>query len=147
MADLPPATIELYYWPTPNGHKISIMLEECGLPYEVRRVDIGACFDQRGQHVGVALIGGPEGGRRTIAGRFVDRLARSDQGLQCCGVAVPGCVCDRTGESAGLPAEPERRSNRECEFRLKELMDLLIALHRETFLAHSTPQDLAEHPN
>jgi len=34
--------IELYYWPTPNGHKISIMLEECGLPYEVRRVDIGA---------------------------------------------------------------------------------------------------------
>lgn len=34
--------IELYYWPTPNGHKISIMLEECGLPYEVKRVDIGA---------------------------------------------------------------------------------------------------------
>ncbi|MCO4811337.1 MAG: glutathione S-transferase N-terminal domain-containing protein [Gammaproteobacteria bacterium] len=34
--------IELYYWPTPNGRKISIMLEECGLAYEVRRVDIGA---------------------------------------------------------------------------------------------------------
>lgn len=34
--------IDLYYWPTPNGHKISIMLEECGLEYEVRRVDIGA---------------------------------------------------------------------------------------------------------
>ena len=34
--------IELYYWPTPNGHKISIMLEECGLDYEVKRVDIGA---------------------------------------------------------------------------------------------------------
>jgi len=32
--------IELYYWPTPNGWKISIMLEECGLPYEVRPVDI-----------------------------------------------------------------------------------------------------------
>ncbi len=32
--------IELYYWPTPNGWKISIMLEECGLPYEVRYVDI-----------------------------------------------------------------------------------------------------------
>ena len=34
--------IDLYYWPTPNGRKISIMLEECGLEYEVRRVDIGA---------------------------------------------------------------------------------------------------------
>ena len=33
--------IELYYWSTPNGWKISIMLEECGLPYEVRYVDIG----------------------------------------------------------------------------------------------------------
>lgn len=33
--------IDLYYWPTPNGKKISIMLEECGLPYTVRKVDIG----------------------------------------------------------------------------------------------------------
>ena len=32
--------IELYYWPTPNGWKISIVLEECGLPYVVRPVDI-----------------------------------------------------------------------------------------------------------
>jgi GSH-dependent disulfide-bond oxidoreductase len=36
-----PSPIELHYWPTPNGHKITIMLEECGLPYEVRMVDIG----------------------------------------------------------------------------------------------------------
>ena len=33
--------IELHYWPTPNGWKISIMLEECGLPYEIRPVNIG----------------------------------------------------------------------------------------------------------
>lgn len=32
--------IELHYWPTPNGWKISIMLEECRLPYVVRYVDI-----------------------------------------------------------------------------------------------------------
>src|SRR5487761_1867373 len=32
--------IELFYWPTPNGWKISIMLEECALPYVVRPVDI-----------------------------------------------------------------------------------------------------------
>lgn len=35
------APIELYYWPTPNGWKITIALEEMGLPYEVRLVDIG----------------------------------------------------------------------------------------------------------
>ena len=34
--------IDLHYWPTPNGWKISIMLEECGLPYKVHGVDIGA---------------------------------------------------------------------------------------------------------
>ncbi|MEJ5018798.1 glutathione binding-like protein [Ochrobactrum vermis] len=33
--------IELYYWPTPNGFKISIMLEELGVPYEVKYVNIG----------------------------------------------------------------------------------------------------------
>jgi GSH-dependent disulfide-bond oxidoreductase len=32
--------IELYYWPTPNGFKITIMLEECGLPYEIKPVNI-----------------------------------------------------------------------------------------------------------
>jgi GST-like protein len=32
--------IDLYYWPTPNGWKISIMLEECRLPYVLRAVDI-----------------------------------------------------------------------------------------------------------
>jgi GST-like protein len=32
--------IDLHYWPTPNGWKISIMLEECGLPYRVIPVNI-----------------------------------------------------------------------------------------------------------
>jgi len=33
--------IELYTWSTPNGRKVSIMLEECGLPYRSFPVDIG----------------------------------------------------------------------------------------------------------
>jgi GST-like protein len=36
-----PAPIQVHSWPTPNGHKVHIMLEECGLPYEVHAVDIG----------------------------------------------------------------------------------------------------------
>ena len=34
--------IELHYWPTPNGWKITIALEEMGLPYRVKLVNIGA---------------------------------------------------------------------------------------------------------
>ena len=33
--------IELYYWPTPNGWKVSILLEELGIPYNVNYVNIG----------------------------------------------------------------------------------------------------------
>jgi GSH-dependent disulfide-bond oxidoreductase len=41
MAAMAERPIDLYYWPTPNGWKISIMLEECGLPYTVHPVNIG----------------------------------------------------------------------------------------------------------
>ncbi len=34
--------IDLYYWPTPNGHKITIFLEEADLPYQLIPVNIGA---------------------------------------------------------------------------------------------------------
>jgi GST-like protein len=34
--------IDLYTWPTPNGHKIHIMLEETGLEYRIHPIDIGA---------------------------------------------------------------------------------------------------------
>jgi GST-like protein len=33
--------IDLYYWPTPNGHKITLFLEEAGLPYQLKAVNIG----------------------------------------------------------------------------------------------------------
>ena len=29
--------IELYYWPTPNGHKVTLFLEETGIPYRIIR--------------------------------------------------------------------------------------------------------------
>lgn len=33
--------IDVYSWPTPNGHKVHIMLEECGLRYNIHPIDIG----------------------------------------------------------------------------------------------------------
>jgi GST-like protein len=38
---MPQAPIQVHTWPTPNGHKVHVMLEECGLPYEAHAVDIG----------------------------------------------------------------------------------------------------------
>lgn len=38
----PAKPIDLYYWPTPNGWKVSIMLEECRLPYRMIPVNIAA---------------------------------------------------------------------------------------------------------
>ena len=32
--------IDVYYWPTPNGHKITIFMEETGTPYRIVPVDI-----------------------------------------------------------------------------------------------------------
>jgi GSH-dependent disulfide-bond oxidoreductase len=34
--------IDLYYWTTPNGHKITMLLEETGLPYRIVPIDIGS---------------------------------------------------------------------------------------------------------
>ncbi|WP_142847601.1 glutathione binding-like protein [Telmatospirillum sp. J64-1] len=34
--------IDLYYWPTPNGHKVTLFLEEAGLEYKIHPVNIGA---------------------------------------------------------------------------------------------------------
>ena len=38
--------IELYTWTTPNGRKVSIMLEECGLAYNVHKINIGTNREQ-----------------------------------------------------------------------------------------------------
>jgi GSH-dependent disulfide-bond oxidoreductase len=38
--------IDLYTWSTPNGRKVSIMLEECALPYRVHKIDISTNAEQ-----------------------------------------------------------------------------------------------------
>ena len=50
--------ITLYAWPTPNGHKISILLEELGLDYEVVAIDInqGDQFEEEFLDQGLVLV-------------------------------------------------------------------------------------------
>jgi GSH-dependent disulfide-bond oxidoreductase len=36
-----PEPIEVHYWPTPNGHKVTIALEEMGLAYTIKPINIG----------------------------------------------------------------------------------------------------------
>src|SRR5215470_13420936 len=79
--------IELYYWPTPNGWKISIMLEECRLPYTVIPVNISAGDQFRPEFLAISpnnrmpAIVDPEGpGGRPISvfesGAILQYLAR-----------------------------------------------------------------------
>ncbi len=79
--------IELYYWPTPNGWKISIALEEMGLPYEVKLIDIGAGDQFKSQFLNIspnnripAIVDpdGPEGAPISVfeSGAILQYLAR-----------------------------------------------------------------------
>ena len=49
--------IDFYYWPTPNGWKVSIMLEECGLPYRTIPVDIRAGEQHRPEFLRISPNG------------------------------------------------------------------------------------------
>ncbi len=46
--------IDLHYWPTPNGHKITLFLEEAGLPYTIHPVNIGAGEQFRPEFLAIA---------------------------------------------------------------------------------------------
>mgnify|MGYP002779612320 CR=1 FL=1 len=46
--------IDLHYWPTPNGHKITLFLEEAGLPYAIHPVNIGAGEQFRAEFLAIA---------------------------------------------------------------------------------------------
>ena len=62
--------IDLYTWTTPNGRKVSIMLEECALPYRAHRIDIGKgeqfkpdflAVSPNGRIPGISDSDGPDG--------------------------------------------------------------------------------------
>jgi GST-like protein len=46
--------IDVYSWPTPNGHKVHIMLEECALPYNAHAIDIGSGDQFKPEFLGIS---------------------------------------------------------------------------------------------
>ena len=79
--------IDLHYWPTPNGWKITIALEEMGLPYRVHLVNIGAGEQFRPEFLAIAPnnrmpaivdSAGPDGAPVSIfeSGAILQYLAR-----------------------------------------------------------------------
>jgi GST-like protein len=93
--------IDLYYWTTPNGHKITIFLEETGLPYTVRPVNIN-----RGEQFDAAFLKISPNNRIPA---IVDHLP-PDGGAPM-SIFESGAILEYLGEKTGrfLPAEWRRR--------------------------------------
>jgi GST-like protein len=95
-----PERLQLYSLPTPNGVKVSIMLEEIGLSYEPHRVD----FDREDQKTPEFLSLNPNGKIPAI----IDPQGPGGEPL---GLFESGAILQYLGEKTGklLPADPARR--------------------------------------
>jgi glutathione S-transferase len=91
--------IELYTAPTPNGHKVSIMLEELGLPYEVRAIRLENDEQKEAWYTRL----NPNGRIPTIVDRDNGGFTVFESG------AILIYLAEKTG-SALLPTDPKRRS-------------------------------------
>ena len=76
--------IDLYYWTTPNGHKITLFLEESGLPYRITPVNIGAGEQFAPDFLAIAPNNGTFAswvrGRRSLGRPSRVRLSYRDRG-------------------------------------------------------------------
>jgi GSH-dependent disulfide-bond oxidoreductase len=90
--------IELFTAGTPNGHKISIALEELGLPYEVRAIDLEALEQKTDWFFAI----NPNGRIPAIVDRTADDFAVFESG------AILIYLAEKTARL--LPADPKRRS-------------------------------------
>lgn len=93
--------IELHYWPTPNGWKISIALEEMGIPYELKAVDIG-----RGEQFSPAFQAISPNGRMPA---IVDPDGADGEALA---IFESGAILQHLGRKSGLfyPQAPSARA-------------------------------------
>ena len=93
--------IELYYWPTPNGQKVALFLEEAGVEYELKLVDIGKGDQFKPDYLRIS----PSNKMPAI----VDR-APADGGAPIC-VFESGAILTYLGEKTGkfLPGDVRGR--------------------------------------
>lgn len=87
--------IDLYYWPTPNGWKISIMLEECAVPYTLRPVNIG-----KGEQFAPEFLAISPNNRMPA---IVDHAPADGERRYRCLKAVPSCSTWPTRPAASGP--------------------------------------------
>lgn len=95
------APIELHYWPTPNGWKVSIALEEMGLPYALKLVNIGA-----GEQFDPAFKAISPNGRMPA---IVDPEGADGQPLS---IFESGAILQHLGRKSGMfyPQSPRERA-------------------------------------
>ena len=104
--------IDLHYWPTPNGHKITMFLEETGLDYKIFPVDIGTGEQFKPDFLAIApnnrmpaiVDHAPKGGGAPIpAGLF---RSENGQGIHF----QPGAVDPASIAAIAVTLEPEAGS-------------------------------------
>ena len=96
--------IDLYYWPTPNGHKITTFLEETGLPYAIKAVNIG-----RGEQFAADFLCIAPNNRIPA---IVDH-APADGGARL-SLFESGAILEYLAEKTGLFLPPDLRGRWEC---------------------------------
>jgi GSH-dependent disulfide-bond oxidoreductase len=94
----PEPTLDLYTSPTPNGHKISIALEELGLPYRVHAIDLGAKDQKKPEFLAM----NPNGRIPVLVDREAGDFAVFESG------AILIYLAEKTGKL--LPADAKGRS-------------------------------------
>ena len=118
-----PKPIELYYWPTPNGFKISIMLEECKLPYTLIPVNISKGEQFKPEFLKIspnnrmpAIVDPARAGRAAdldlrvrrhpAISRAQDRQVLSERGARARRGRAVAVLADGRARPDGRPAQP-----------------------------------------